>query len=196
MAMCRPFRGSRESCSSSECPLLLLIVLPPLNHLFSLPAHLFDAIQGHTDSEFWFMLFLQMLGVGDMRREAAAAQQSFSAEQLIEAMRRTLARVTQLTEAAGDARCVCNFVVTDGTTVVATRFAGPGCTPASLYYASGSGWESSGAGYVMSHRERVPYAYIIASEPLTSDAKDWVVIPAQSIAAITADSDFLILPVK
>jgi hypothetical protein len=66
---------------------------------------------------------------------------------------------------------VCNFVVTDGTTVVATRMAGPGCTPASLYYASGSGWESSGAGYVMSHRERVPYAYIIASEPLTSDAK-------------------------
>jgi predicted glutamine amidotransferase len=174
-----------------------------------LPTHLFDAIQGHTDSEFWFMLFLHYLGVGDARAGPVGA--GHSAEALIAAMRRTLARVLELTAAAGDPRCVCNFVVTEGTTVVATRMAGPGCTPASLYYASGSGWESSGAGYVMSHRERVPYAYIIASEPLTSDAKvrvscfcflssdfdkDWVVIPAQSIAAITQDSDFLILPIK
>ncbi len=31
--------------------------------LLDLPAHLFDAIQGHTDSELWFMLYLQKLGV-------------------------------------------------------------------------------------------------------------------------------------
>lgn len=31
--------------------------------LVDLPAHLFEAVQGHTDSELWFMLFLQTLGV-------------------------------------------------------------------------------------------------------------------------------------
>ena len=113
-----------------------------------------------------------------------------------------------------------NFVVTDGRTVVATRYfpasqmfpllccshrlfyvsyAGPNCSPASLYYASGSGWENDGAdgaAFVMSHRERVPHAYIIASEPLTPDAKDWVVIPPNHIACITPDSDFLLLPIQ
>ena len=46
----------------------------------------------------------------------------------------------------------------------------------------------------MKQRERVPTCAIVASEPLSSDPKDWVQVSPQSILLITADSDFLLYP--
>lgn len=163
--------------------------------MLSLPQHLFDAIQGHTDSELCFMLFLMELGMG--KEEGGEEEERASAEELVEAMQRTLARVAAYAKGAGDARCVLNFVLTDGDAVVATRFAGGDAPCASLYYASGSGWDEAAPGeFVMSHRERLPAAHIIASEPLTADPKDWVKIPPQSVCLITPDSDLLLFPVS
>lgn len=59
-------------------------------------------------------------------------ERSFSVEQLMDAMQGTIRRILDLAREVGDPRCVLNFVVSDGATVVATRVAGPKCVPASL----------------------------------------------------------------
>ena len=80
--------------------------------------------------------------------------------------------------------------------MVATRYCGGGAVPASLYYASGSGWEETGdQEYIMTHRERLPRAHIISSEPLSVDSHDWVTIPPQSVAVISPESDFFLHPI-
>lgn len=163
----------------------------PAVHLFrrqvliELPQTLFDHLTGHTDSELCFMIFIQELG---------SAVDAPSSHELAAAMQATVRRVQTLCSSTGDPRCVLNFVVSDGTSVVATRYAGGGAVHASLYYASGSGWESQHGEYFMSHRERVPYAHLIASEPLTPDLRDWVEIPRNDMCTITGDSDFLFQP--
>ena len=62
-------------------------------------------------------------------------------------MRKTIEKLLLLTEEAGDKRCVLNFVVSDGTQVVATRCA-HGMPHASLYYTSGTGWEKEDSSQV------------------------------------------------
>lgn len=180
---CHPFRWGRLCCMhNGQIPCVALI---RRRVLLELPEPLFNAITGQTDSELCFMIFLQELGL-----EQA---QNPTSQSLTAAMHATIRRIQRLCNDAGDSRCVLNLVVSDGDTVVCTRYAGGGAVHASLYYTSGSGWEEVADGeYVMSHRERVPYAHLVASEPLTADSRDWVKIPYDGICVITGESDFLV----
>lgn len=128
-----------------------------------------------------------------------SAATNYAAAQLVGALRSTIALVQEMCTAEGDARTLLNFVVSDGRSVVASRFAGGGLDPASLYYASGSGWEpldaSSQCGeYHMALSDRRAHAHIVASEPLTADPSDWVEIPRNHFVVIEQAS-LLVQPI-
>jgi len=91
---------------------------------------LFDWVSGTTVSELLFALFLNALP------DAVSLAQRHSPEVLAAALRDTIQLVV---EASGGAPSSLNIAVTDGETVLATRFRnGPGEVPPSLYYHSGA----------------------------------------------------------
>ena len=100
---------------------------------------LFDWISGTTDSELLFALFLNAL---------PDAVSQHSPEVLAAALRDTIALVVEVT---GGAPSSLNIAVTDGETVLATRFRnGSGEVPPSLYYHTGTlscaAWDLAPAG--------------------------------------------------
>ena len=135
-------------------------------------------VQGGTDSEWAFALFLdsmQRMGV-DPSAEPAVAGKGFGHGVLRAALRRTVERINELVgavqEGALDAegrRSLLNFAVTDGVSVVCTRYVSSRTDEAaSLYWSSGTSWRDEGGGrFVMERRDRGADIVLVASEPLT-----------------------------
>ena len=68
---------------------------------------------------------------------------------------------------------------------------------ASLYYSSGSKFECYEPGvYKMVNEDRREHMVIIASEPLTYEMTDWLLVPENSMVVITPKSNVLIFPIK
>ena len=103
----------------------------------------FEKIRGTTDSECIFALFLTNLENDDNNEGSAYAQtKPFGAKRLVAALKRTLYQIENLLEELGliDGYSTCNFSVTDGDTMVVTRFCdkSPDIPPPSLYFAFGT----------------------------------------------------------
>ncbi|KAI0563270.1 Nucleophile aminohydrolase [Gracilaria domingensis] len=95
-----------------------------------------------------------------------------------------------------------NFVVSDGESIVASRYVvspnNPNAQAASLYYASGNNYQSDGSApgnYVMVHTDRRPSLAIISSEPLTERRGDWVTVPTNCCIVITQSMHILLSPI-
>jgi glutamine amidotransferase len=148
----------------------------------SLRDDLYDFMQGTTDSEMTFALFLNQIKdpMGD-----------YTPEELKYKVVATLKKIDQLSKESGvTSHSLLNFAVTDGRTVVATRYVSKeGVEPATLYFSSGTiryyseaycvgtRFEcDSNAQYRMIQADKRNKVAIITSEPLT-DEKDWVVSP-------------------
>ncbi|MCJ1290770.1 hypothetical protein MMC34_002312 [Xylographa carneopallida] len=174
-------------------------------------------VQGGTDSEWAFALFLdsmQRMGV-DPSAEPAVAGKGFGHGVLRAALRRTVERINELVgavqEGALDAegrRSLLNFAVTDGVSVVCTRYVSSRTDEAaSLYWSSGTSWRDEGGGrFVMERRDRGADIVLVASEPLTferaprerkgerkgeradgsrgAQLDNWVTVPTNSILTI------------
>ena len=96
----------------------------------SLPDSLYNAIEGTTDSEHAFAVFLNLLG--DTKRQHSASEMG----QVLVNTVKELERWTAETE--NSAPSYYNFAVTDGQNVAATRYVSdPTVEPASLYFAAG-----------------------------------------------------------
>ena len=133
----------------------------------------YDMIQGTTDSEHAFALFLNNLNVpfgeatpGELRR----------------ALVETITRLDELTRAAGIlAPSYYNFAVTDGSSIVVSRYcSAEGIAGQSLHYSRGLKFECLPDGMCDMHTveaERAASAVIIASETLTDDRSDWTLVP-------------------
>jgi len=90
-----------------------------------------------------------------------------------------------------------NFAISDGRTVVVTRYSLHSATEAvSLYFASGSEFALGANGeYEMLHTDRRQFCHIIASEPLTKNIKDWVPVPRNHLILVTEDSNLMVFSV-
>ena len=133
----------------------------------------YEMIQGTTDSEHAFALFLNNLNVPF--GEATAAD-------LRRALVETIARLNELTRAAGVAEpSYYNFAVTDGRSIVVSRYcSAQGIPGASLHYSRGLKFECLPDGLCDMHTvgaERDAAAVIVASEKLTDDRSDWMAVP-------------------
>ncbi|KAF9910360.1 hypothetical protein EC991_006859, partial [Linnemannia zychae] len=171
----------------------------------SLPDEIFLNVNGNTDSEWAFAVFLSQL-------KTPLQAEAFCHQELKEAMLRTIAKLNAWIKAATDATTpttpgsavsapgeasMMNFAVTDGVSVVCTRYISSShLEAASLYYSSGNRFERSNSShYRMVKDNRRQDMVVIASEPLTFEKADWLTIPTNSVLVVTSRMNLLIYPI-
>ncbi|KAH8664003.1 nucleophile aminohydrolase [Xylariales sp. PMI_506] len=160
------------------------------------------SVQGGTDSEWAFALFLdrlQRLGVDP----SSAPEDGFGPSLLRKALLQTIEVINELTTSIPesvvqsenvDTRSLLNFAVTDGHSIICTRYVSSKTDEAaSLYYSSGTQWEtkpspSDTRDYQMKRRDKGADIVLVASEPLTFERENWVNVPTNSILTIHRQS--------
>lgn len=138
-------------------------------------------VKGGTDSEWAFALFLDTL-----EREGvdpgAEPEGGFGPKVLRRAMKKTIAKINAFVRAVpaehhladAETRSLLNFAVTDGHSVVVTRYVSSKTDEAaSLYYSSGTDWvEGNIKGHFkMERRDKASDLVLVASEPLTFEKR-------------------------
>merc|ERR1712072_159140 len=94
---------------------------------------------------------------------------------LRQAMIDTIRTITQLSTKNNCGRSLLNFAVTDGRTVLITKYSHGSTTCASLYFSVGSTFGRCDDGiYRMKHHLRDEDVVIVCSERLTVVHEDWV----------------------
>lgn len=147
----------------------------------------YDGIEGTTDSEHAFAVFLdQLLPRGN----------TYGIEDLAAAVTETITRLDAWTEEAGaNEASRYNFAVTDGRYVIATRYAsGPDARAETLYVSSGMRFENVEGRYRMIPANGQVEAVIVASEPLTEERDDWTLVPVNHIVEVSPDFQVRIRP--
>ncbi|KAI0123017.1 nucleophile aminohydrolase [Xylariales sp. AK1849] len=155
-------------------------------------------VQGGTDSEWAFALFLdrlERLGVDP----SSQPDEGFNPTILRKALLQTIEIINELTANIPesivqsenvDTRSLLNFAITDGHSIICTRYVSSKTDEAaSLYYSSGTQWETrptpSGVrDYQMARRDKGADIVLVASEPLTFERENWVNVPTNSILTI------------
>ena len=147
----------------------------------SLPDSLYHMIEGSTDSEHAFAVFLHLLGDTD---------RVHSAREMGRVLVETIAQLEKWTADAGLSDVsYYNFAVTDGERVAAVRYVSDPITePQSLYYSTGGRFHCSCDG-VCSFCEcgAKEKTVIIASERLTTNAQDWFRVAPNHVLMVEAD---------
>jgi glutamine amidotransferase len=135
-------------------------------------------VQGGTDSEWAFALYLNTLQEMGHNPSSPPAT-GFGPNILRRAMLRTIELINEfiaeipesvVRDENVDTRSLLNFAVTDGHSVVCTRYVSSKTDEAaSLYYSSGTTWEdkSRKGEYQMDRRDKGADIVLVASEPLT-----------------------------
>ena len=136
-------------------------------------------VKGGTDSEWAFALFLDTLE--RMGHDPSNAPETgFGHAVLREALIKTIAQINEMTDAISpdilqkenvDTRSLLNFAVTDGHSVICTRYISSSKDEAaSLYFSSGTQWvtrNDNPKDYHMERKDRGADIVLVASEPLT-----------------------------
>ena len=143
----------------------------------SLADQWFLLVQGGTDSEWAFALFLDQLERANVNPNKDPGVGGFGHAVLRKAMLQTIKSINtfirQIPEAnlkEVDTRSLLNFAVTDGHSVVCTRYVGSATDEAaSLYFSSGTSWKQAGreGEFKMERRDKGADIVLVASEPLT-----------------------------
>lgn len=154
----------------------------------SLNEQWFTMVQGSTDSEWAFALFLDCLDKAGHSPDSEPGSAGFGHTVLRKAILKTIERINAfIRDVVGekgaeteDCRSLLNFAVTDGESVVCTRYVSSKTDEAaSLFFSSGTSWKqsrnarhstSSNPGhkdYVMERRDKGSDIVLVASEPLT-----------------------------
>ncbi|KAF9199189.1 hypothetical protein BGZ49_010721, partial [Haplosporangium sp. Z 27] len=176
----------------------------------SLSDDLYLSVNGNTDSEWAFAVFLSHL-------ESPRQAEPFSHSELQEAMLKTIQKLNSWCREARSANksndnnnhddradetiaeaSTLNFAVSDGDSIVCTRYVNSRTLePVGLYFSSGTKFECDGPGHyrMVKGSARREDIVVIASEPLTFEETEWRMIPRNSMAVITARMNVLIIPI-
>ncbi|TDZ28054.1 putative glutamine amidotransferase DUG3 [Colletotrichum trifolii] len=155
-------------------------------------------VQGGTDSEWAFALFLDTLE--RMGHDPSSQPvNGFGPTVLRKALLETIASINALIDEISestiqsenvDTRSLLNFAVTDGKSIICTRYISSATDEAaSLYYSSGTEWGTrtsapTDRNYQMERRDKGADIVLVASEPLTFERENWVNVPTNSILTI------------
>ena len=157
----------------------------------SLNEQWFTLVQGSTDSEWAFATFLDCLDKAGISPNSEPGKGGFGHTVLRKAILKTIERINGfIKEVVGDegmgnedSRSLLNFAVTDGESVVCSRYVSSKTDEAaSLFFSSGTSWkelrsdsasqsgkqsEDADRDYVMERRDKGSDIVLVASEPLT-----------------------------
>lgn len=158
----------------------------------------FLMVEGSTDSEWAFALFLDTLhSLG--ANPASAPEGGFGHAVLRKALLRTIERLNGFLDAAGVTEpSLLNFAATDGHSVVCSRYVSSRTDEAaSLFFSSGTRFHEykEGGFYRMERHDRGQDLVMVASEPLTFERGDWVTVPTNSVLTINRQT-VLIHPIE
>lgn len=146
----------------------------------SLHDEYYNCIQGTTDSEHAFAVFLNKLGqhIDD-----------YSITDLRDALLETIYQIRDLHDQAGtNEPASLNFAVTDGYNILVSRYVtNPAIEPPTLYISSGDHLEIRDGKYHMAAAKHYPNAVIIASEPLTADRSDWQKVAKNHLVMVSPE---------
>ena len=147
---------------------------------FSLGDQWFMNVKGGTDSEWAFALFLDCLDKAGHNPNSDPGKGGFGHSVLRKMMLLTIEKINAFIKeipneenhgAGGlETRSLLNFAVTDGHSVVCTRYVSSTTDEAaSLYFSSGTSWKQEGptGNYKMERRDKGADIVLVASEPLT-----------------------------
>ncbi|KAF2666519.1 N-terminal nucleophile aminohydrolase [Microthyrium microscopicum] len=158
----------------------------------------FNFVKGGTDSEWAFAIFLDCLEKKGLDPEQVMPPGGLGHDVLRGAMLETIERINALIAAVPsrdlgneDRRSLLNFAVTDGHSVICTRYVNSKVdAPASLFWSSGTCWaesedEKNGVkDYKVERRDKGADVVLVASEPLTFERDSWVTVPVNSMLTI------------
>jgi glutamine amidotransferase len=145
----------------------------------SLKDEWFIFVQGGTDSEWAFALFLDSMskmGYNPSEPPSNGFGHTVLRKAILETIRRINKLIAEIPEECReeDTRSLLNFAVTDGISVVCTRYVSSRTDEAaSLFWSSGTNWRENcdGGGkkgdYKMERRDKGADIVLVASEPLT-----------------------------
>lgn len=151
-------------------------------------------VRGGTDSEWAFALFLDTLDRMGYD-PSSPPPEGFGPNVIRKAVLKTIAHINELIakipesilqSESVDTRSLLNFAVTDGHSVVCTRYVSSTTDEAaSLYYSSGTTWDDKKKGnFQMDRRDKGADIVLVASEPLTFERDNWVTVPTNSTITI------------
>jgi glutamine amidotransferase len=158
----------------------------------SLKDEFYDMIQGTTDSEHAFAVFLNSLRTPFGETTATEMRRA-----LVE----TIARLNEWTREAGITETsFYNFAVTDGHSTVVSRYAsGASVKGNSLHYSRGQRFECLPDGVCDMHsviNTQKAAAVIVASEKLTDDPTDWEEVKDNHSVTVLPDSSVNVEPIN
>ena len=148
----------------------------------SLPDHLYNTIEGTTDSEHAFAVFLNLLG--DIDRHQTATE---IGHVLVKTVKQLELWTAETNSAAPS---YYNFAVTDGRNVAAIRYVSdPRVEPASLYFAADRKYECVDGICRLVKCEPRERAVVIASERLSEDVDNWFRVAPNHLLTVSEDLD-------
>lgn len=156
-----------------------------LRHL--LDDEIYNWIQGETDSEHFFALFLQ----NARKRKCMTLKDSLSV------FRETLDQIEKLGEMYGctDGPSFYNICLTDGKTMIASRYTTHGDEYISLHYSQGSHFVHTENQEHQLKSSTNPKCTLITSEQLTDVSQDWYLVPPNHILLVNEQHEIEIVPV-
>jgi hypothetical protein len=111
----------------------------------------------------------------------------------------TIAHLNEMARDAGITEpSLLNFIVTDGSTIVASRYISSRVDEAaSLYFSSGTTFNeyAPGGRYRISKSDKRENIIMIASEPLTFEKADWMEIKTNTLVVVTPKMNILQIPI-
>ena len=150
---------------------------------------IYNWIQGQTDSEHIFALFLQYLN---------DHQSHINTKETAAILLKTIYEIKKLKENKNiDSISKINAVITDGKSMIAVRYSSDlNVSPETLYYASGSHYEyHDHTCHIKKNENGKTGTVIIASEKLTNYNAEWHEIPPNHFFLVFDDLSILLLPI-
>ena len=154
----------------------------------------FLMVQGGTDSEWVFALFLDCLET--LGCDPASPKGNYSHKMLRQALLDTIEKIKDWTKEVNGPDgepSLLNIAITDGNSVVVSRYVTSRTEEAaSLHFSSGTRFfEYSPGQYRMERRDRGQNIIMVASEPLTFERSDWITIPTNTVLSINGQTVLL-----
>lgn len=176
---CHPFAYGRWMFMHNGEIFKFNLIKRHLRHL--LDDDIYDWLQGETDSEHFFALFLQLSKGKDLNQISVITQ----------VLQETFDKIHALMDQFGEiGPCYYNLCLTDGIRLIASRYCtDPNLTPETMHYSFNYDFLNETRSFrpwsLMGRRQRG--GFLIASEKLTNFDIQWHDVPAKHFVVVDAD---------